>query len=382
MVGTCRMGWFFGGLFAAMIGLFADGVAAADFSDSSFAMNESSYGVPMTITNFTMPGFLVLSAVPHTALPMTRGRLAVMVQVSAVNYFQVSPEVESYLAATRGDVPRALTPEDVDYIVHLPEGQGFYIDGEIHFANVFLVYGVTDTIDVALRLSAADYTGGYMDDLIYGFHDTCGIGQQGRQYVPDDQFQYVFGANGDLFTSCLDEPDSNGLLDPQIFFRFAFPWHDSPWSASMAVGVKPPINGSDNLISTERWDFGVFTALQRRWNRHTFVLNAALVYPGKIIAEDRDDASYNRPLMPSVNLSWLYRFKRWRPGEFFAQAMYAEHPLRELVKSEFTDFDFQLTIGIKWHTPQGVFSFGFTENLFNMDNTPDFGLHISWDAYF
>lgn len=351
-----------------------------DPQESCWSMNDFSYGLPMTVTNFTMPGFLILSAVPHSTWPAGKGRFISMMQFSSVNYFQVSQEVEDYLQATRGEYPRSLDEDDVDYIINLPEGKGFYIDGELLFANAFFVYGLTDSVDLAMRLSFVDYSGGSLDDVIFGFHDAFGLGQQGRPYVSDNKFQYAIGGDGQLFTSSLGRAPKGGMLDPQLFLRYGLRMPESPWSASLALGVKPPLHtSSTNLIGTDRWDFGVLIGLERRWTRDVFVLNAALVYPGKIVAEDSGDASFNRPLMPSINLSWIHRLKHWKNAEVFAQAMYAEHPLRDLFDSEFTDLDFQLTGGLKWHTRYGVFAFGMTENLFNMDNTPDIGFHVGWE---
>ena len=60
------------------------------------------------------------------------------------------------------------------------------------------------------------------------------------------------------------------------------------------------------------------------------------------------------------------------------ERLVAEHPFRKVVDSDLSELETQLTLAMKWNTPLGVIGLGLTENVFNMDNTPDIGLHFSW----
>ena len=55
----------------------------------------------------------------------------------------------------------------------------------------------------------------------------------------------------------------------------------------------------------------------------------------------------------------------------------AEHVYSRQPNTGISDPEFQITVGMKWATETGVWGVGFTENLFNYDNTPDIAVHLS-----
>ncbi len=112
----------------------ACGVIAAE-EPAAFLIHDP-IGVPMRVRDFTVPSFLVLGLTAVPAAPLGKGRSAFELHYSRVNDFQVSPAVETYLAETRGDVRRRLTEDDVAFIVGLPHGEGYYIDGEFEFVEI------------------------------------------------------------------------------------------------------------------------------------------------------------------------------------------------------------------------------------------------------
>ncbi len=42
----------------------------------------------------------------------------------------------------------------------------------------------------------------------------------------------------------------------------------------------------------------------------------------------------------------------------------------------------EIHMGFKWKTGYGIMEFAFTENIINMDNSPDFGVHTAWNYMF
>ena len=60
----------------------------------------------------------------------------------------------------------------------------------------------------------------------------------------------------------------------------------------------------------------------------------------------------------------------------------AEHVYSRQTNSGISDPEFQITAGMKWATPTGVWGVGLTENIFSYDNTPDIGVHLSWGMLF
>lgn len=333
---------------------------------------DEEVGAPFRIRDFTFPGFLVLGFAPMPAAPLGRGNWAIELHGSVVNDFQVSDAVEEYLAARPGP-RRGLDATDAAAILALPEGDAFYIDGEFNFFDFALYYGLTERLDFGLALYSIGYTGGSLDESIFDFHDRFGYGQQGRNYVSDDRFQVVFGADELDPVVSLERPAAGGWSDPSLYLRYGFPLRSNGWRYGLVFGLKPPLADDTDFLSTGSWDFGAELTAEKRWRQNAFIFNIAMVAPGTFRR-----SRFEPPLLPSIHLSFIHRLRRLPNTRVMIQALLAEHPFRELVDSDLTRLETQLTVAIKWNTPMGVFGLGLTENLLNMDNTPDIGLHFSW----
>lgn len=331
---------------------------------------EDSLGAPMRVRDYTFPSYLVLSFAPQPAAPLGKGKWALETHYSVVNNFQVSPAVEEYLEVTRGDTRRSLDAADAEFILGLPNDTGYYIDGEFRFAELILHYGVTERLDIGIGFYAIDFTGGDLDGTIFDFHESYDFGQQGRNFVVDDQFQIVIGGGDDSLVN-LDGPPSGGVSDPSLYFRYAL-GQKGHWRFSLAGGVKIPL-ADEGFLSSGSTDFGFSLTADGRWRRNALLFNLSWVEAGRF-----DGANLEPPSLPSLQISWLHGFGKKRKLRFFLQGLAAEHVLRDTFDSGIADLELQLTTGLKRATPWGVFGIGLTENILSHDNTPDIGLHFSW----
>ncbi len=350
-------------------------LSASAFDDPRGVLGDDTIGVPLRVRDYTFPSFLVLGFAPMPSAPLGRGNYAFELHGSVINDFQASDAVEEYLARTRADgVRRALDQNDVDAILAMPEGDAFYIDAEYDAADFAFFYGLTDKLDVGLAITALHYTGGRLDGSIFDFHEDTGYGQQGRDYVLDNQFQVVFGG-GDKIPPLvtLDGAGESGIGDPSLFVRYAFRSRSNGWQYGLTLGVKPPVANTNRFLSTGSWDYGLQLVADRRFKNNAVIVNLSAVKAGTF-----EQNGFDPPLLPAIHLSWLYRFQRFPRTRVMLQALVAEHPFRDLVDSDLTKLETQLTLAMKWNTPLGVIGLGLTENVFNMDNTPDIGLHLSW----
>ncbi len=334
-------------------------------------------GIPMRMRDFTFPSFLVLTFAPSPAMSLGQGRWGVELHLSKVNNFQVSDAVEDYLATTRpDDVRRRLDQADAEAIVAMPAGHGFFIDIETDILELKAHYGLTDRIDVGATLHYLRYSGGILDGIIEGFHDLTDFSQQGRNFVERDQTQVVIGREGQVFAQAIDGVSDGGFGDPFLFGRYTFP-STGRWRFEAELAVKPPLASSEDALSSGSWDVGLQLTADRRWSRDALIVNAAVVHAG-----DFEATSFRKgtdvPLLPAVHVTWIHSWGGPKNSRFFLQGLSAEHPLRDLIDSELTQLEVQLTAGVKWDTALGTWGVGLTKNLFNFDNTPDIGLHFSW----
>jgi len=361
--------------------ILASGSAAAE--DFAAFLSDDPIGVPMRVRNFTYPSLFFLGFAPAPAAPLGKGVVAVEVHHSKINYFQTSPSVERYLRETRGDTRRNLDAADVDSIVSMPAGEAFYFDGEIDYTEFFVHWGLTDRLDLSLALPYIRFSGGNLDGLIYDFHDALGLGQAGRDYVEERRFQAVFASNGVIWEALLDRPSRGGIGDPSLYLRYAIPKTLGRWRFSVGAGVKAPVADKDAGLSSGGWDVGLLLTADLRLPKDAVIVNLGYVVPGTVrnidVTGTRD---FDLPNLPSLNLSWIHRFNRWKRTRTFVQVLLSEHPLRDFVDSDLTDPEFQITVGLKWATTVGVFGVGLTENVFHYANTPDIGIHLSWGNFF
>jgi len=333
-----------------------------------------SMGEPFRIRDYAFPSFLMLGFSPTSAAPLGRGHSAIELHYSIVNSFQVSQEVEDYLKQSRGSNRRPLDSSDVDFILGLPQEQAYYIDGEFGIFEFAVHWGLTQRIDLGVAVNYIHYGGNILDETIFNVHDSLSVSQSGRDYVQNDRVQVVLGRDNSNDVVLLDRPTSGGLGDPHFFLRYALPEFVSNWRSNLTVGVKVPLMEEEIFLSTGSWDFGYQLSVDRRFTRDAWALNFGAVFPGVFKQSD-----FRPPNLPFVNISWLHKFERWDNIHSSVQVFLAEHPYRATVDSALSDMEVQITAGLKWNTYVGVVGFAFTENVFNFDNTPDFGLHLTWE---
>ncbi len=364
-------------LFCAVLALVLSAAvlpAPAGAAEPRGFLGSDPIGVPLRVRDYTFPSFLVFGFAPMPSAALGRGNYAFELHGSIINDFQASDSVEQYLAETRGEnSPRPLDATDVAAILSFREGEAFYIDGEYEFADFAFFYGLTDRLDLGIQASALAYTQGRLDGSIFDFHNRFGFGQQGRNYVADQQFQIIFGADGVPPVINLDGAGQRGFGDPALLLRYAFPSRSNGWQYGISAGIKPPLASTEKFLSTGSWDYGLQLVADRRFERNALIINLSAVKPGAFEQVDLD-----LPILPALNVSFIHLFRRFPRTRIMLQALIAEHPFRDLVDSDLSALETQLTLAVKWNTPLGVIGLGLTENLFNMDNTPDIGLHLSW----
>jgi len=365
---------------ASLLVLASGSAVAADFP---VFLSDDPIGVPMRVRNFTYPSLFLLGFAPAPAAPLGKGVFAVELHHSKINYFQTSPSVEAYLRDSRGGTRRELDAADVAAVVSMPAGEAFYFDAEIDYTELFVHWGLTDRLDLSVAVPYLSFSGGILDGLIYDFHEALGLGQAGRNYVEERQFQAVFAADGIVWEAYLDRPTSGGFGDPSLYLRYAIPGSLGNWHFSAGVGVKAPLANVDAGLSTGAWDVGLLLTADLRLPKDALIVNLGYVVPGTVSTLEVAGASdFDLPDLPSLNLSWIHRFNRWKRTRTFVQVLLSEHPLRDFVDSDLSDPEFQITVGVKWATTAGVFGVGLTENVFHYANTPDIGIHLSWGTFF
>ncbi|MBM0105351.1 DUF3187 family protein [Steroidobacter sp. S1-65] len=319
-------------------------------------------------------GFLRLDMRPAHAVSIKPGSFAIETEVAYQNTWALSPEVEDYLTALEGSGRRDLGPAELQAIRDLP-GENYLIDLELALLDVTFHYKISNIWTAYLIASGVSYQGGFLDSTIEGFHDTFGFSSFGRPAVTRNQTNLIYDLKSTQYAS-LGAPTDGGLLDPTIGLRYTGWTLPGKWHMATEVAVKVPIAGRRELLSTGRTDYGVQVSLQRKGQHHAFYVDAAAVY--------YDGASQVSPTDAQIIPTLIVGYERMLTSRtnvnlqgYISPSVYSreETDLDELLGQKY-----QLSLGLRHRRNNFLVTFGITENLQNINNTPDIGfqLGLAW----
>jgi hypothetical protein len=315
-------------------------------------------------------GFLRLDMRPAHAVAIEPGSWALETEFGYQNTWALSPEVEKYLIGLESQGRHDLGPADVQAIQALP-GENYLLDLEQASLDVTLHYKISTNWTSYITLSALSYQGGFLDDTIEQFHQAFGFSTFGRPAVTRNDTNLIF----DLKSSQLaffESPTDGGLTDPTIGLRYTGVSLPGPWKLSLEAAVKLPVAGRRLLLSTGRTDFGVQASVQRFWEKNAMYVDLAAVYYAGAIEPAPQDAQvvptlvlgYERKLTANTNVNLQ---------GYISKSVYShdQTDLEELLATKF-----QVSLELRHRVQHCLISFGFTENLQNINNTPDIGFQL------
>lgn len=319
-------------------------------------------------------GFLRLDMRPAHAISIKPGSWALETEFAYQNTWALSPEVEGYLSGLEPTGRRELGPAELQAIRDLP-GENYLIDMELALLDVTFHYKISDIWTAYIIASGVSYQGGFLDSSIEGFHDTFGFSSFGRPAVKRNQVNLIYDLKSTQFAS-LGNPTDGGLLDPTLGVRYTGWKLPGKWHLATELAIKVPVAGRRELLSTGRTDYGMQVSLQHRGQRQAFYVDAAAVY--------YDGASQVSPTGSQVIPTLIVGYERMLTPRtnvnlqgYISQSVYSRH---ETDLDELLGDKYQLSLGVRHRHNNVLLTFGITENLQNINNTPDIGfqLGIAW----
>jgi len=319
-------------------------------------------------------GGLRLDMRPAHAVSIEPGSWVVETELGYQNTWALSPEVEKYLISQEPNGRRRLGPADMQAIVDLP-GENYLLDLEVGTLDLTLHYKVADNWALYGIISAISYQDGFLDSTIEKFHDTFGFSTFGRPAVARNQATLIYDLKG-VKAAFYEKPTDGGLTDPTIGFRYSGVQFSPSWRLTLEGAVKIPVAGERLLLSTGRTDYGVQASLQRLGNRHAFYGNLAAVY----YAGTREPAPQDAQVIPTVILG--YEFK-WTDKTNLNVQVYVSNSVYKHAQTDLEDLlgmKYEYSLGLRHRMENWLVSLGFTENVQNINNTPDVGfqLGVAW----
>ena len=334
------------------------------------AADETHYLGLLRARDLTTFGFLRLDMRPAHAIHAPKGTWAIETELAHQNTWALSEGAEKYIEALPDR--RKLGPAELADLQALP-GENFLFDMELAELDVTLHYKFSDRWGGYLVLSGVNYSGGFLDGTIESFHDLTGFDSGGRPNVHRNDVT-LFADLKSANLAFLGAPTHGGLLDPTIGIRYSSDRQMKGWDVVVEAAAKVAFRGQEDFLSTGRSDYGLQATLQRFSDHHAWYVSASGVYydgstnmtptgaqivPTLIIG-------YERKLSPKTHLVLQ---------GYVSNSVYS-HEDTDL--QELLDTKYQLSIGVYRRFNRGVFSFAFTENLQNFNNTPDVALQLGW----
>jgi hypothetical protein len=250
------------------------------------------------------------------------------------------------------------------------EGEILTLDSESTIFNLSLRRGFGERFEVGIDVPYVRHDSGFLDSVIYDFHDFVGLSNSTRD-GPEDQFNLYYERQGLVY---VDMPlPVSGIGDVQLSGAMAF---DS-WT--LRAGVKLPTGDPDKLTGSGATDvsLGAYgagqTLLFDRELTVTGFLGVLALGQGEVLADRQRD------FVPYGGLAL-----RWRATERFSLATqwYVQGSYFDVHLDELGDTTVQMAFGGDYHFPKQklLLRLAIAEDL-GAGAAPDFALHLSIRRY-
>lgn len=345
-------------------------VLAMSMSASVATAAEGAFYGLLRARDLTPFGFLRLDMRPAHAVTIEPGSWAFETELGYQNTWAVSPEVEKYLTALQPQGRRDLGPDELQAIRDLP-GENYLLDLESASLDVTLHYKFSTNWAGYFIASAVSYQGGFLDSTIEGFHDTFGFSAFGRPAASRNDVNLIYDLKSTQ-VAYFGTPTEGGLNDPTMGVRYTGIFMPASWKLAIEAAVKVPVAGRRLLLSTGRTDYGLQVSLQKFNNHHALYLNAAAVY----YAGAADPVPQDSQIIPTL----IFGYERKLTGTtninlqgYISKSVYSrdQTDLDELLGEKY-----QMSLGVRHRIQRFLISFAVTENLQNINNTPDIGVQL------
>jgi len=316
-------------------------------------------------------GFLRLDMRPTQATLSEPGNWTIETEFATQNTWAMSPEVEGYLKGLESGGRRTLGEAELADIRNLP-GENYLVDLEMTAVDVTMHYRFSPHLSGYLITSAVSYDRSFLDGAVERFHDLFALNSYGRPAVARNGINLIYDLKSASYASLGRSPTSGGLLDPTIGLRYSGIPLGNSWQLSLDAAMKVALDGERPLLSTGHSDFGLQAAVRWRGERQAFYANASAVYysGGEFLVEHQEQ------IVPTLIVGYEYALTANTNLNIQGYVSPSIYSRRDTDLVDLLENKYQLTAGFRHRHDDLLISFGITENLQNMNNTPDIGVQL------
>ena len=317
-------------------------------------------------------GGLRLDMRPAHAVSIEPHSFAFEAELGYQNTWALSRNVEKYLTDLEASGRREIGPAEVAAIQALP-GENYLLDLESATLDLTMHYKISSQWSVYAIATAISYHGGFMDSGIEKFHETFGFSTFGRHAAARNDVNLVYDLKSSQ-TVLTNASATSGFSDPTFGLRYTGFTLPGRWQMSVETAIKVPLGGERLLLSTGKTDYGVQASVRRLGRRNALHVDfAAVYYAGQDIPAPQD-----AQVVPTLVIGWERQMSDRTNVNLQGYASKSVYAREQTDLDELLSDKFQLSLGVRHRFDCCVVSFAATENLQNLNNTPDIGFQIGF----
>lgn len=247
-------------------------------------------------------------------------------------------------------------------------GERLVIDAESQVLSVSVRRRIGERFEFGIDVPYVRHSGGFLDSVIYNFHDAVGLPNSNRD-GPDDQYRLFFERQGQVLFDT-DVPTS-GLGDIQISAAMSL------GSATLRAAIKAPTGDPDKLTGSGAADL----SLGLYGGGATRLFDRTLSYSGFVGVLALGDGDVMPGLQHSA-VPYGGAALRWQATQRFSLAtqLYIQGPYFDAELDELGGTTFQLAFGADVLLRRSFLRIAIVEDI-AAGAAPDFALHLSFRSF-
>lgn len=249
-------------------------------------------------------------------------------------------------------------------------GEVLIIDAELRTLNLAIRRRIGERVEIGLDVPYLSYSGGFLDRVIYDFHDFVGLSNSTRD-GPNDRFRLYMEQNGVTLYDAAEPSSGLGDLRLSAAFRIG--------QTTLRASVKAPTGDPDKLTGSGAADLAV--ALHAGGS--TTLLARPLSYSGFIGGLALGDGDV-LPTLQNNTVPYGGVALRWHatPRIALATQVYAQGRYLDAALNELGGNTVQLAFGCDFRFPAQrlLLRFAIAEDV-AAAAAPDFAAHLSLRKY-
>ncbi|RMD76229.1 MAG: DUF3187 family protein [Lentisphaerae bacterium] len=251
----------------------------------------------------------------------------------------------------------------------------FVIDAEFLSWNQRFLWTLREGVEVGFALPVVYRMGGILDGLIEGFHRTMGLGNAHRDDRPRNDVLLEIQRDGDV--AFRNTSTYLGLMDIPVFGSWLISTGDECLPAvSLHAGFSIPVGDEDEWTGLGKPLYGVGMLLSKRLGTSDHILGLG----GRITYADVKEVAGIALYSWNYNVMLVWEYEWDRDLTWVVEYLYYSPVAKDYY--EFSDPIHEIQVGFKYQLyPKVELEFSLMENMFNFNNSTDFGFHLglTWD---